>query len=271
MFPNLFIGPERLAIVPPMTLTPLRSLHSGDTRSPLAVLPLGAIESHAPHLPLDTDLFLAEALLDAAAPLFRKDIEILRLPALWLGASGEHAHAKGTLSREPEALIADIESIGDGLAHMGIRKLLLFDAHGGNVPAANIATLKLRRRFDMLAAHAHWLDFGLPEGFEPPSPPREDIHGGWLETSLMLHFAPGRVRQDRIAPCPPPPPADMLFPIGPVAWGWRTDDLMGNAPSKGNWLGRPDLATAEIGQTLATHTAQNLARLLIELAEVDSF
>jgi creatinine amidohydrolase len=229
------------------------------------------VESHAPHLPLDTDLFLAESLLDAAAPLLPETVEILRLPALWLGASGEHAHARGTLSREPEALIADIEAIGEGLAHMGVKKLLLFDAHGGNVPAANIAALKLRRRFDMLAAHAHWLDFGLPEGFRPPSPPKEDIHGGWLETSLMLHFAPERVRQDLIAPCDPRPPAAMLFPKGPIAWGWRTDDLMGTDAAKGNWLGRPDLATAEIGHTLATHAAQNLARLLTQLAEVGSF
>jgi len=232
----------------------------------LAVLPLGAMESHGPHLPLDTDSFLATALLERAAGLVAGEGTVLRLPALWLGASGEHAHANGTLTREPEAVIADILAVGAGLARVGVRKLLLFNGHGGNVAAARIAALKLRRREDMLAASAHWLDFGLPPGLTPPTPARMDIHGGWLETSLMLHLAPHRVGRDGIAPYEGRAPAAMLFPDGPIAWGWHTDDFgSGGAHPSANCVGRPDLASAGIGRQLADHASRALAVLIDQL------
>jgi creatinine amidohydrolase len=233
----------------------------------LAVLPLGAMESHGPHLPLDTDSFLATALLDrAVGQLTAQERAVLRLPVIWLGASGEHAHANGTLTREPEALIADILAVGAGLAQAGVRKLLIFNAHGGNVAAARIAALKLRRQDGMLAASAHWLDFGLPGDLALPTPAEQDIHGGWLETSLMLHLAPHRVGRQGIGAYEGRAPAAMLFPDGPIDWGWRTDDLGGGgAHPSANCVGRPDLASAEIGRQLADHAGRELATLMEQL------
>ena len=72
----------------------------------IAVLPLGAIEAHGPHLPLGTDGIIAEGILDRAATLDRSHLPVLRLPLLWLGASAEHDDRAGTLSNTPEALIA---------------------------------------------------------------------------------------------------------------------------------------------------------------------
>ena len=226
----------------------------------VAVLPLGAMEAHGPHLPLGTDTLIATGILDHAARLDTSADPILRLPPLWLGASAEHGDRAGTLSTEPEALIAQIEAIGEGLARSGVKRILLFNAHGGNVSAASIAALKLRRRFAMLAASVHWLDYGLPDGLTPPANAKDDIHGGWIETSVMMHFAPHLVGKASAATSPAAP-AKSLFPGGAVAWGWMTGDL---AP--GGWIGRPDLADADLGRQLVDHAARQTLATLLELA-----
>ncbi|GAB5469412.1 MAG: creatininase family protein [Rhodospirillales bacterium] len=240
------------------------SLYAGleDLPDPaLAILPLGAVESHGPHLPLGTDTILAERLLDRALSDWPEaPAGLLRLPALWLGASGEHDQGRGTLSLEAEETIALIQAIGGQLARAGLRRLLLFNAHGGNVAASQIAALALRRRHGLLVAAAHWLDFGLPEALTPPSPPQADVHGGWLETSLLLHLAPDLVRRELLANSPAVAPAASLYPAGPIAWGWRAQDL---AP--GGWIGHPEAASAEIGAALTAQVTAGLRRLLGDL------
>ena len=226
----------------------------------VAILPLGAIETHGPHLPLGTDGLIADGLIDAAAQHLDESVRALRLPLLWVGASEEHAHRAGTLSREPEALIAEIVAIAAGLHGLGLRRIVLFNGHGGNVAAASIAALKLRTQFDMLAASAHWLDFGLPPGLTPPSPARSDVHGGWMETSVMLHLAPGLVRTDIARDQPARGPATVLFPTGPVRWGWRSDDL------GGSWIGMPTQATPALGAALVEHAALGLCGLLRDIS-----
>ncbi len=231
----------------------------------VAILPLGAVETHGPHLPLGTDTLIAERLLDRALGDWPEAPEgLLRLPPLWLGASGEHDQGRGTLSLEAEECVSLIQSIGGQLARAGVKRLLLFNAHGGNVAAAQMAALALRRRHDQLVASAHWLDFGLPQALTPPSPPAEDVHGGWLETSLLLHLAPDCVRRDRLADRPPRPPAPGLFPAGPIAWGWRTGDL-----ADGSWIGYPERASIEVGCLLERHVSAALRDLLRGLAAAD--
>lgn len=226
----------------------------------VALIPMAAMETHGPHLPLATDGLIAEGIAERASELNTDKAPIYRLPMLWLGASAEHADRAGTLSIEPEALISQICSIGEGLAGRGLHRVLLFNAHGGNVAAGQIAALKLRANFEMLAASAHWLDFGLPKTLTPPAPLEEDVHGGWAETSILLHLAPHLVKQDSTSANPPSPPAASLFPKGPVNWGWKIDDL---AP--GGWVGRPDLANAALGADLIDHAARELCKALVDL------
>lgn len=228
----------------------------------VAVLPLAAVESHGPHLPLGTDGIIIDGILErAAAADAGRSRRALRLPTLWFGASAEHADRPGTLSVEPESLIAHIVAVAEGLVLAKVRRVVLLNGHGGNVAAAAIAALRLRTRFDLLAINAHWLDFGLPPDLAAPGPVETDIHGGWIETSAILHLAPHLVVQEAIGPAPPRSPAGVLYPSGPLAWGWKTDDL---AP--GGWIGRPDLATPEIGMALVDHAAGQLVKLLEEVA-----
>lgn len=229
--------------------------------STVAVLPLAAVESHGPHLPLGTDALIADGILDRSATFDEiRAHPVLRLPTLWLGASAEHGGA-GTLSIEPEPLVAQIVAVAEGLARVDVRRVVLFNAHGGNVAAAAIAALRLRTRFGMLAASVHWLDFGLPDDLAPPSPVAEDVHGGWIETSMIFHLAPHLIVREAITPNPPKSPAASLFPSGRVGWGWKTEDL-----ATGGWIGRPELARPELGRILVDHAAKNLVRLLAEVA-----
>ena len=227
----------------------------------MALWPLAAMESHGPHLPVGTDALIADGIVDRATALDTSKRLALRLPTLWLGASSEHADVAGTLSREPEALIADIVAGGEGLARAGVRKMILFNAHGGNIAAAAIAALKLRTRFGILVASVHWLDFGLPPAFVPPTPIADDVHGGWIETSIILYLAPHLVDRTRAVSAPATTPAPSLFPRGPIAWGWKTADL---APH--GYVGRPDLAKPDIGRALVDHAAQSLNALTAEIA-----
>jgi creatinine amidohydrolase len=227
----------------------------------VAVLPLAAVESHGPHLPLGTDGIIVDGILGRAAADDGRDRRVLQLPTLWLGASAEHADRPGTLSVEPESFVAQIVAVADGLALAGLRRVVLFNGHGGNRPAADIAALRLRTRFAMLAVNVHWLDFGLPPDLDAPGPAADDVHGGWIETSMVLHLAPQLVVADAIAAAPPHSPATTLIPSGPVAWGWKTDDL-----ASGGWIGHPELARAGIGKALVDHAAARLVRLLEEVA-----
>lgn len=228
----------------------------------VAVLPLAAVESHGSHLPLGTDGIIVDGILERATAVDgRRARRVLRLPTLWLGASAEHADRPGTLSVEPESLIVQIVAVAHGLASAGFRRVVLFNAHGGNAAAAAIAVLRLRTRFDMLAVNVHWLDFGLPPTLVTPGPVATDVHGGWIETSAVLHLAPQLVIQDAIAPAVPHGPAPTLFPAGPIAWGWKTSDL-----AAGGSVGCPELARTEIGKALVDHAAEQLILLLDDIA-----
>ena len=225
----------------------------------VAVLPLGATEYHGPHLPLTTDALIADGILDRASALDRTPIKILRLPTVMIGASAEHADRPGTQSIEPETLIAQIVATGETLARTGVKRIVLFNGHGGNVAAASIAVLKLRTQFAMLAASAHWLDFGLPPQMKHPAPMIGDVHGGWIETSVLMHLNSAHVKgnpgaSDAVTPAP------SLYPSGPIAWGWMTSDMV-----SGGWIGRPDLARAELGAAMVDHAANALLKLIQEL------
>ncbi|MSQ86682.1 MAG: creatininase family protein [Alphaproteobacteria bacterium] len=228
----------------------------------ITVIPLAAMEAHGPHLPLGTDGIIVDGILDHAAALDQSAHAVYRLPTLWLGASEEHVDHPGTLSLNAEQMISQIVAIGEGLAHCGLRRVMLFNAHGGNVAAAAIAALKLRTRFGMLVASAHWLDFGLPDGFTAPGSVMADVHGGWVETSILLHVNPQLVSKELPPPAPPATPTPSLFPNGNIQWGWKTSDL-----AQGGYIGWPDLATAAIGRALTAHAAERLVQTLCELAD----
>ena len=155
----------------------------------LLVVPVGSCEQHGPHLPLDTDLRIARALVEALAE--RRD-DVLVGPELAIGASGEHQSFAGTLSIGTEALIEVlVELARSALPPPGapdpaqLRGVLFVNGHGGNVEAFARATERL---------HAE----GRSVAVWHPQVPGGDSHAGRTETSLLLHLDPGCVRTDRL-------------------------------------------------------------------------
>lgn len=226
----------------------------------VVVLPCAAIEAHGPHLPLATDLIILEGIL-ARLPA---DLPALALPMNAIGVSTEHEGFAGTLSFEAETLLAEIRSIGGGLARVGARRMLLLSGHGGNRPTLEIASQQLRARHGMLAACAHILDGGRPPEMPDEIDPDHDWHGGAIETSMMLALRPDLVRADQIASGAGSfgrAVTPLLAPHGPVAWGWRSEDL---DPS--GVLGDASRASAELGRLLLDHAAGFVAALIGQLA-----
>lgn len=164
----------------------------------VAVLPLGATEQHGPHLPIGTDAAIVEGVVAAAAQRLPDDLPVLFLPPLAYGKSNEHARYPGTVTLPVEVLLPLWMAIGASVHRAGVRKFVMFNAHGGQMNAMDIAVRDLRERHaGFMAVSAHWYTLGLPPGLVGDHELKHGIHGGELETSLMLALWPDRVRMDR--------------------------------------------------------------------------
>ncbi len=232
----------------------------------IAVLPMAAIEQHGPHLPIGTDLFINNGILDAVQPVSGLDVDIYRLPPLTIGKSDEHQSFAGTLSLSSATLANTVLEMANGLANSGVRKLLIFNSHGGNPEVIRICTRALRQRFQMLAVEASWGRFGLPDGLMPAEDVAHDLHAGFIETSMMLHLRPDLVRRHAIAAVEPKSrdweeDHEILMPEGVVSFGWQTEDLH---PS--GVIGDPSHATAEAGAEIIAHCAKTVGTVLADMA-----
>ena len=170
-----------------------------DPEITVAVLPMAAIEQHGPHLPLSTDAVICQGILDEAmsgARPLRGPVIVLPMQAI--GDSLEHTDFQGTLSHGADTLTEIIFQLGACIHRAGIRKLLIFNAHGGQSQVIDIAALRLRRDFDMFVAKSHSFRLGVPDGVFAVDELAHGLHGGAVETSMMLHLAPDLVRLDAV-------------------------------------------------------------------------
>lgn len=233
----------------------------------VAVMVLGAIEQHGPHLPLATDLIIGEGLLKAALETVSLEHPLLVLPPLAIGASEEHGHFAGTLSLSPAQAAATIIAVGEGIHRSGIKRLVLVNSHGGNHAAMATAALDLRRRLGMLVVKASYMRFAPPEELIEAQELRQGLHGGQAETSMMLHLNPALVHADQARNFSPRQRSGQAHPLGPegqAAWAWLAEDL--NAAGV---VGRADRASAKLGQQLLAHYSQVLATVLQQAASLD--
>jgi mycofactocin precursor peptide peptidase len=205
----------------------------------LLVVPLGSLEQHGPHLPMDTDTRIA-ATVAARACAGRPGVAVA--PTLPVGASGEHAEFPGTLSIGSDALATCLIELG---RHVSLHwpAMLLVNGHGGNADAIGAAAGRLRYE-----RHACWVwHTGLPGS---------DAHAGRFETSIMLALAPDTVRMRSAAPGDPRP-LDELLPL------LRERGV--RAVSENGVLGDPRGASAGEGELLLTRLTASLKETLEEL------
>ena len=235
----------------------------------VALLPLAAIEQHGEHLPLSTDLDIALGLLEAAVPKLRAGLPLCVLPPVAVGCSLEHTGFAGTLALDAKTALASVVEIGACVARAGLRRLVLFNTHGGNKALVDLAALELRAAQRMLVVRAHSFRFPPPPDALPADELRHGLHGGALETALMMHLAPHKVRRDavdrfeslgaRMAAA-----GRLLGPEGEAGFAWMAQDLH---PSGA--CGDPRLADAALGARLVEHFASRLARIVEEAHDFD--
>src|SRR6185312_2465575 len=162
----------------------------------IAVLPLAATEQHGPHLPFETDVMIGEAYLRRVREHLPDAIPATFLPIEKIGISTEHKDFAGTQTLSTEAALARWKGIGENVARAGIKKVVIVTSHGGNAAAMTLVAQDLRAYQGMLAVTTSWSRFGVPDGLFPKDELRHGIHGGAVETSIMLARYKEHVRVD---------------------------------------------------------------------------
>jgi creatinine amidohydrolase len=234
----------------------------------IAVLPLAATEQHGPHLPLRTDVLIAEAYLARVHELLPENIPATLLPIEEVGISTEHTDYPGTLTLPAEVALKKWMALGESVVRAGIKKLVMVTSHGGNSAAMTIVAQDLRAQYGLLAVTTAWSRFGVPEGIFSAEELRHGIHGGAVETSIVLARYPHEVRKDAIRNFEPSSIAmekrfRWLSTHRPAPLAWQAQDLHPSGAA-----GDATQASAEKGELLLDHGARAFCELL---ADVDNF
>ncbi|MBP2548664.1 creatinine amidohydrolase [Neorhizobium galegae] len=228
----------------------------------IAILPLASTEQHGPHLPIATDVAIANGMLAELKVQRPDDLDILVLPTQEIGKANEHIYGPGTLSLGADILIPAWTAIGGKVAEAGIRKLVMVNSHGGNLDIMSIVSREMRVRFGMAAVATQWARFGQPEGMISEHEQKFGIHGGEVETSLMLHFRPDLVRMDKAQNFASKAEwmkenTRFLQPLPPHALAWIAHDL-----NPAGVVGNAAAGTAEKGAAICRHQVAGFIRLL---------
>ena len=242
-----------------------------DPHATVAVLPVAAVEQHGPHLPLAVDTLLVDGIISAALPLLAADLPVLVLPTQAIGLSPEHERFAGTLTLSPQTLLALWCELGECVAKSGMKKLLFFNSHGGQVSATDIAARMLRARCDLIAYSASWFNLPIQSELDAAFSAQEQrfgVHGGAIETSMVLALHPELVDMGAARDFDSSTRARaQQFPLlgnGKSAkFGWQMQDI-NPAGAAGNAAG----ASAAQGRRVIDAAAAQLAVLLGELSRL---
>ncbi len=250
----------------------------------IALLPVAATEQHGPHLPLAVDAIINAAVIDAMLEAAPVNSPVLVLPAQNIGLSEEHNRFPGTLSLTAETLIAAWSEIGESVARAGVKTLVIFNSHGGNPPVMDIVARRLRGQCGLLAVTANWYDLVDIEDLFTETERRHGIHGGAVETSILLHLHPELVDMTKAknfeslgqkmgGPKMGGPKMGgqamaveftVLSPTGGPSFAWETQDL-----NETGAVGDAASATAAIGELIVQRAADGLAALLRDVEKFD--
>ena len=241
----------------------------------IAVLPLGATEQHGPHLPLQVDSAIANALVQSAIAALTPTTPALFLPTLPVGYSPEHSSFGGTLTLKAETLLRLWTDVAESAAASGIRKLVLFNTHGGQAGFMDIVGRDLRMRLGLTVYCVNWYQLPLVDTSGEDLAQRFSAHehrfgahAGQIETSLMLALHPELVdmgQAQNFASTSEQRAAkfDLLGNGKSAKLAWAAQDY-----NPAGAMGNAAAATAETGRAVCDAAGAALAKLLAQIAQV---
>lgn len=248
---------------------------SGQAAQTIAVLPVAAMEQHGPHLPLSVDTVLVDGVVAAALPQLAPDLKVLFLPTQAVGLSPEHARFPGTLTLKTETILRLWTDLGESVAAAGIRKLVLFNSHGGQVSVMDMVARDLRARLDLLVYSVSWFNLPLLDAngqdvnaLFSADEHRFGIHAGDIETSMMLALDPAHVdmAQARDFTSSAQERAQRFDILGngkSAKLGWQMQDY-----NPAGAVGNAAAASADKGRAVLAAAGRSLARLLAEIDQL---
>lgn len=240
-----------------------------DLGATVVVLPVGAVEQHGPHLPVKTDAAIDAGILAAALARLPAAADVLVLPPLPYGKSDEHGAFPGTLTLSAPTLSAVWFEIAESVRRAGARKLLFFNAHGGQIGLLDVTCRRIRIELGMLAVACSWFRVTPMDDLFSPHELQHGIHGGEIETSVMLALEPGLVAMDKAEDFVPltveiERSGSSLTAEGAVGFGWQAQDL-----HPAGVCGDAAAADAGRGAAIVERAADALVRLFADVAAFD--
>ena len=239
-----------------------------DIEKIVAVLPIAAIEQHGPHLPVGVDSIIIESLVNIISERLPKNSNLIFLPTQKIGKSNEHHRFPGTLSFTMETMTSMLVDIGNSLNNFGIRKLVLFNSHGGNISIMDTVVRELRIHNKMFVFNLNWFGLGMPDGIFTDQELKHGIHAGDLETSVMLAIDSDKVVLSKAKNfIPKTIELEKKFKnIGlnsGAKFGWATQDLNSSGA-----CGNAEIATVEKGEKTLKFITNKLLDVFKEIESI---
>jgi creatinine amidohydrolase len=254
-------GPSSSRIIGDLTF---QEVGSALRESSILCLPMGSMEQHGPHLPLNTDAVLAEAFTGRIVERWGEPYDLWRLPPISVGLSREHDWAAGTLSLSVSGMTAVLRDLCREIVRaLPARNLVIVNGHGGNRGMLEALGRELHGDFglNLCALHLGAMISPVADAAVP------EIHAGKDETSVMLALAPERVRRERIPGLKAPPDGDavratILDPA--TSWPWSSGDQRIAAAGV---IGDARAASAEHGNAIVARVVEATGAVLRKLRE----
>ena len=230
----------------------------------ILIQPLGAIEQHGPHLPVNTDQVVADETSRALVQQYGDELDLWLLPTISYTKSNEHARFPGTIWMSQGTMASMLDDLGRSVAMLPTKRLVFLNAHGGNSALLQTANRELRLAHGLMTFLTHP---GLPADHGGTSPAAElgmGIHGGTDETSIMLHLRPELVDMSLATRNVPEKLAANKYVRfgGRVAFGWLSSDF-----GPDGHIGDPIPANAELGKELFEGSIRGLGESMAEVRD----
>ena len=230
--------------------------------SSVLCLPMGSMEQHGPHLPLNTDSVIAEALTQRIVARWGPEHDLWQVPVVPIGLSREHDWAPGTFSLSVSGMADYLRELGGAIVRaLPARNLLIVNGHGGNRGILEAVTRELIGDFGLNIATLH-LGAAMSPDITADIP---EIHAGKDETSVMLALAPDLVRRKALAKLKPSPGGEAVraLVLDPAAsYPWNSDDPRLSASGV---MGDPRGSSAAYGKTIIARVVEAAGPIIRQL------